>query len=82
MPHLRLVTDEPEIDPPAPLPIRNWRPAEATTLSTPLDVVAEVEQSFARGQQIIERLSSELDSLEPLPFPRRRDFDDDGPWAA
>ena len=82
MPHLRLVTDEPEIDPPAPLPIRNWRPAEPASLPAPLDAVAEVERSFARAQEIIDRLNNELDSLDPLPFPRRKDSDDDGPWAA
>ncbi len=82
MPHLRLVTDEPEIDPPAPLPIRNWRPAEPALLPTTLDAVVEVERSFARAQEIIDRLSNELDSLDPFPFPRRKDSDDDGPWAA
>lgn len=79
MPHLRLVVDEPEIDPPAPLPIRDWRRTDTTDT---LDVIVQVEQAFGRVQRSIDSLSDQLDSMEPLPFPRRTDGDDDGPWAA
>lgn len=79
MPHLRLVIDEPEIDPPAPLPIRDWRRTDTTGV---VDVIDQVEQAFGRVQQSIDSLSEQLDDLEPLPFPRRKDHDDDGPWAA
>lgn len=78
MPHLRLVFDEPEIDPPAPFPIRDWRNDRTTT---PIDAVTQVEQAFARVEQGIQSLSTQLDSMAPFPFPKRND-NDDGPFAA
>ena len=78
MPHLRLAIDEPEIDPPAPLPIRDWRRADTDTF----DAIAEVDKAFGRVQAAIDSLSDQMDEMEPLPFPRRKDSDDDGPWAA
>lgn len=78
MPHLRLVLDEPETEPPATFHIRDWRaPADA-----PLDVIQQVEQAFGRAQQSLDLLSQQLDEAESLPFPRRSSPDDDGPWAA
>lgn len=80
MPHLRLVLDEPEIDPPAPFSIRDWRPAADRSPGV-LDAVTQVEQAFARVEQGIQSLSTQLDSMAPFPFPRRPD-NDDGPFAA
>lgn len=73
MTHLRLVLDEPETDPPAPFPIRDWR--------QPLDVIAEVEQAFGRVQAALDTLGAQLDDADPFPFPSRGPTDD-GPWAA
>lgn len=75
MPQLRLAIDEPEIDPPAPFPIRAWRKSED------LDMIAEVERAFGNVQRSLDRLSAELDDAEPFPFPKYTDHDD-GPWAA
>ncbi|MEM9372396.1 MAG: hypothetical protein AAGA55_02020 [Planctomycetota bacterium] len=83
MPHLRLVTDEPETDPPAPLPIDAWRtPGRAASESTESlrDPIADVQHALERVQTGLDRLSTELDAAEPFPFPRRDD--DDGPFAA
>lgn len=76
-PHLRLAIDEPEIEPPAPFPIREWRRSEDT-----LDAIEAVENAFVRAQRALDSLSDQLDEAEPLPFPGRMDNDDDGPWAA
>lgn len=78
MPHLRLVLDEPETDPPAPFPIRDWRNDRITA---PLDAVTQVEQAFARVEKGLQSLSNQIDTMEPFPFPKRSD-NDDGPWAA
>jgi hypothetical protein len=78
MPHLRLVFDEPETDPPAPFPIRDWRNDRITA---PLDAVTQVEQAFARVEQGLQSLSTQLDDLNPFPFPKRPD-PDNGPFAA
>ncbi len=75
MPHLRLVLDEPEIDPPAPFLIRDWRAKSERTTGT-LDAVAEVEKAFARVEWGLERLASQLDDADPFPFPSHND---DGP---
>ena len=75
-PHLRLVLDEPETEPPAPFPIREWRRADGA-----LDAIEAVESAFDRAQRALDSLSDQLDEAEPLPFPGRTD-DDDGPWAA
>ncbi|MCC5823979.1 MAG: hypothetical protein LAT64_13625 [Phycisphaerales bacterium] len=75
-PHLRLTIDEPETEPPAPFPIREWRRSEEA-----LDAIEAVEHAFDRAQRALDRLSEQLDEAEPLPFPGRMD-DDDGPWAA
>lgn len=80
MPHLRLVLDEPETDPPAPFRIRDWRPAADRSAGV-LDAVTQVEQAFARVEQGLQSLSDQLDAMEPFPFPKRTD-NDDGPWAA
>ncbi len=80
MPHLRLVLDEPETDPPAPFLIREWR-AEAERAVGTLDAVAEVEKAFARVEQGLERLTNELGTTGPIPFPPFVERDD-GPWAA
>lgn len=80
MPHLRLVHDEPETEPPATFHIRDWRalaPAEA-----PVDAIQQVEEAFGRAQRSLDLLSRQLDEAESLPFPRRTDPDDDGPRAA
>lgn len=79
MPHLRLVVDEPETDPPAPLPIRDWRRPETDDA---VDSIAEVEKALGRVQRAFDALNDQMDELDPLPFPRRRDPEDDGPWAA
>lgn len=79
MPHLRLVRDEPETEPPAPFVIRDWR--QAAPVGT-LDVIAEVEQAFGRVQRSIDSLNEQLDEADPFPFPGRINTDDDGPWAA
>lgn len=79
MPFLRLVLDEPETDPPAPFSIRDWRPAERP--DAVLDAVTQVEQAFARVEQGLQSLSTQLDAMAPFPFPKRPD-NDDGPWAA
>jgi hypothetical protein len=77
MPRLRLVTDDIEQDPPAPLPIANWcRPGEDAA-----DAIAEVEKAIARVDRAMQALSDFADEADPIPFPRRGD-DDDGPWAA
>lgn len=78
MPNLRLVFDEPEIEPPATFQIHDWRaPADG-----PTDVIQQVEEAFDRAQRGLDLLSQQLDEAESLPFPRRPDPDDDGPWAA
>jgi hypothetical protein len=79
MPHLRLVIDEPEVDPPAPFLIRDWRPAAEPAEG--LDAVAEVEMALGRMQRTLDRLSDEVDGACSFPFPGRHD-DDDGPRAA
>lgn len=80
MPRLRLVTDEPELDPPAPLPIEAWRHAPDPEA---LDSIEAVERALTSAQRAMDALSEQAEALddEPLPFPGRRD-DDDGPWAA
>lgn len=83
MPRLRLVTDEPELDPPAPLPISAWR-GTMTTDAPVLDAVAEVERALGNAQRSMDTLTllaAEHDAA-PLRFPGRRTDDDDGPWAA
>ena len=77
MPRLRLVTDDIEQDPPAPLPIANWRRTGADTT----DAIAEVEKTFARVDRAVRDLSDMVEEMDPIPFPRRGD-DDEGPWAA
>lgn len=77
MPRLRLVTDDIEQDPPAPLPIANWRRTGGDTT----DAIAEVEKAFARVDRAVQSLSDMIEEMDPIPFPRRGD-DDDGPWAA
>lgn len=81
MPHLRLVTDEPEIDPPAPLPIDAWRTPGRSGTGEVLDSIAEVEQALGRVQSGLDSLSAQVDAAEPFPFPGRNDGDD-GPYAA
>lgn len=80
-PRLRLVTDEPEIDPPAPLPISAWRTPGRVDADETLDSIAEVEKAIGRVQSNLHSLIEQLDHAEPFPFPRRGD-DDDGPHAA
>jgi len=82
MPHLRLVTDEPEVDPPAPLPIDSWRRANGDETDSLSDPIADVERAMSRMQAGLDSLSTQLDDAEPLPFPPGRHDDDDGPWAA
>lgn len=82
MVNLRLVIDEPEFEPPAPLPFRSWRrPGEDT-----LDVVKDIERALDRAQESISTLDCLVDeafaSTDPIPFPRRIPGNDDGPWAA
>lgn len=77
MPNLRLTNDEPEIDPPAPLPFRSWREAGDT-----IDAVAGVEDAFRRVQFLLDDLSEQADELPTIPFPRRMTNSDEGPWAA
>ncbi|RMH27915.1 MAG: hypothetical protein D6692_06940 [Planctomycetota bacterium] len=81
MPRLRLVTDDIEQDPPAPLPIANWRRTVGDT-GDATDSIAEVEKAFARVERAVQNLSDMIEEMDPIPFPRRGDDDDDGPWAA
>ncbi len=80
MPRLRLVTDEPEIEPPAPLPIDAWRSPGRDDTRTARDPIASVEEALSRVQSGLDDLSAQLESEDPFPFPGRRD--DDGPYAA
>jgi hypothetical protein len=80
MPHLKLVHDEPETEPPATFQIRDWRSLCET--DAPMDAIEQVEQAFNRAQQSLDLLSQQLDEAESLPFPGRTDPDDNGPWAA
>jgi hypothetical protein len=82
MPHLRLVTDEPEIDPPAPLPISSWRAHTSTANDPTIDTIADVERAMSRLQAGIDSLNAQLDDADPFPFPGRNGGNDDGPYAA
>lgn len=77
MPFLRLVTDEPESDPPAPLSILEWRRAHPSDI----DPIAEVERALERSQAALSQLTAlvEEDGKGPIPFPGRDTPDDDGP---
>lgn len=82
MPFLKLVTDEPETDPPAPLSIQDWRRSHSEDT---IDAIAQVEQALERSQASLDTLTSLIDeeSKGPIPFPGRGfNDDDDGPWAA
>lgn len=81
MTHLRLITDEPEIDPPAPISLSAWRMRDVRPTTPTTDSIAQAEQALKDVEDAFARLTALVDH-DPFPFPKRDDDDDDGPWAA
>lgn len=82
MPDLRLHRDEPETDPPAPLPFRSpdrsWRQA-----GTSEDSIKRVEQALSDVENKFAQLRELADELtDPIPLSEWLNNDDDDPWAA
>lgn len=82
MSNLRLHRDEPEQEPPAPLPFsspdRSWRQTDGQQP----DSIEQVEQALADVENRFERLRQMTDEIEPIRMSEWLDEDDDGPWAA
>ncbi|MFG0298131.1 MAG: hypothetical protein ACF8K1_00810 [Phycisphaerales bacterium JB047] len=82
MPHLKLHRDEPEQEPPAPLPFtrpdRSWRSAGEDGI----DSIKRVENALADVESKFDELQRLADETEPLRMSDWIDDDDDGPWAA
>lgn len=81
MSNLRLHRDEPEQEPPAPLPFgspdRSWRRTDEQP-----DSIEQVERALANVESRFEQLRKMADEIEPIRMSEWLDDDDDGPWAA
>lgn len=92
MPFLKLHIDEPETEPPAPLPFKSdaadqsWRQAQRADRPEEerMDSITQVEQALSAMQHKLDELEEQVDEyFEPIPMSRwMPDEDDDGPWAA
>lgn len=82
MSYLRLHRDEPDQDPPAPIPFtspdRTWREGgekEPDSIERAQRALSDVESKF-------EELRKQVDEIEPIQMSDWLDDDDDGPRAA
>jgi len=87
MTYLKIHRDEPEIQPPEPLPFdpsaKTWRSTSEPQGEQPMDSIAQVEQALGRVENTFERLSDQVDELcEPIRMADWLESDDDGPFAA
>lgn len=79
---LRLHRDEPETDPPAPLPFkrpdRSWRKA-----GEGIDSIKQVEAALRDFENKFEQVKEQAQELSgPIAFSDWVSDDDDDPWAA
>lgn len=87
MPYLKLHRDEPEQEPPAPIPFRSpdrtWRNAGEDNQTDRADSIERVEQALADVENRFDNLREQVNELtEPIQMADWVDDDDDGPWAA
>lgn len=88
MVYLKLHRDEPEIQPPAPLPFRcpdrTWRETGHTTGGHgDTDPIIQAQDALARVERGMEELARQVDECcEPIRLSDWQSGDDDGPWAA
>jgi hypothetical protein len=84
MSYLKLHRDEPEHEPPAPIPFqrpdRTWRGTDA---DQSIDSIRQVENALSDVESKFDRLREQAKELtEPIRMADWMDEDDDGPYAA